>query len=77
MIDNLWVVMHSQYSEDSDMYPYHIGPLKAEVDLNFKDSLHNHRGPNKWQIVHVGTRGNCVEFLEAYQELKYRTKERN
>lgn len=49
-----YALEHSQYSESSGKFPFHIGPLEYAVDSNLVDFFHNNRRENKWQIVFIG-----------------------
>lgn len=69
--DGLWALEHSQYSEDTGMYPWHIGTLKSAIEGNLRDCHHNNRGENKWQIVYIGPDfESCQKVHEALLEMK-------
>jgi hypothetical protein len=74
MTQELYSVEYSQYSEDNDMYPWHITPVHQALNDNVKDFLHNTRKLNKWQIVFIGSWEACHaridELIRAKKGLK-------
>jgi hypothetical protein len=53
---------HSQYSEDTGLFPFHIQELVYTVEDNMKDYARNSRGQNKWQVIFIGTYDECHDF---------------
>lgn len=62
---DLWRVEHSRYSEENQMYPFHLGTLQDAVKCNLRHFKTDHRGPNRWEIVFVGTLDQCSEMIDA------------
>lgn len=70
MIEHLYAIEYSQYSNDNDMYPFHIGTLKKAIEDNLVDYYHNNRQENKWQIIYIGGFEDCHLKLAALQKEK-------
>ena len=70
--DVLWTLEFSQYGEDCALYPWHITTLTDALRKNQQDCLYNHRGPNKWQLVHIGSFVDCVQVMEKLAAEKAR-----
>lgn len=70
-MESLWALEHSQYSEDNDLYPYHVGPLSEAIRGNLQDYYHNNRRENKWQIVYIGPNfESCSRKIEQLEKLR-------
>lgn len=67
---DIWVLMHSQHSEDNGLFCFHIGPLEREIEANLADAILNNRKKNKWQVVHIGGRQSCNEKMDELIKLK-------
>lgn len=74
-MDGLWALEHSQYSENNGLYAWHIAPLKNAIEHNLRDCQHNNRGPNKWQIVYIGSSFDLCK--KACDELRLLKKEKH
>jgi hypothetical protein len=75
MTEELYTLEHSQYSEDSGAYPFHVGTFTDAVKLNLQDYFYNNRGANKWQILYIGTREECFDMLEHFEAKKVKAWE--
>ncbi len=71
----LWSVEHSQYSEDHEMYPFHVGWLSKAILENVRDFTYNNRKGNKWQIVYIGTHAECCNAHDVMRE-KYEERQK-
>lgn len=64
-LDDLWVLEHSQYSEDNGMFPFMVTTLLDSLHHNLNDFQNNNRRMNKWQIIGIGTATACYDSLAA------------
>ena len=70
MDDNrIWVLEHSQHSEDAGMFPFTVTTLDDALSKNREDFWHNNRGANKWQILTSGSAEHCYEQMEKLLKL--------
>lgn len=74
--EDIYSLEHSQYSEDKGMFPFHIGPLYDAIEHNMTDYHYNNRQRNKWQIIFIGTMGDCSNVLESYAAKKRKTQKK-
>lgn len=59
----LYTLEHSQYSEDTGIFPFHIAPINRTVKRNLIDCRDNHRKKNKWQLIFVGSFEDCTKLM--------------
>jgi hypothetical protein len=64
LLDHLWCLEYSEYSESVGMCPWHLDLLNDALSANLDDFFNRTNGKNKWQMVCVGTREKCVNYLE-------------
>lgn len=71
-LGELYALSHSQYLEDSpsSREPYRIRKLDNDLYENTRDCLHNFREKEKWQIVFMGTYGECVHRQSDLEIMK-------
>ena len=60
----LFTLEHGQWSEDQGLNPWHVDTLERTIRKNRQDCIDNRTGPNKWQLVFLGTSEECFAELE-------------
>jgi len=63
-IEEEYAVEFSQWSQDQEKYPWHIGLLCDALMNNVEDYYHNNRQENKWQIVFIGSQDECCKAAD-------------
>lgn len=67
-LHELCCLEYSEHSSVNGLFPWHVGTLDDAIENNIRDMFYNNRGPNKWQIVWVGTAEECDNMMNAYSE---------
>lgn len=75
-MQELYCLEYSEHLSVNGLFSWHVGTLDDAIQHNIQDMFYNNRGPNKWQIVWVGTAEECDEMMNAYSENKKRNAEK-
>lgn len=67
-LEELYSLEYSEHSAARGKFPWHVARIARAVRENVEDLFQERRGPNKWQIVFVGTQEECQRALKEFSE---------